>query len=75
VHNGRSAATELKPAVTGGNMVMGAEAATEENTEFVVASTEPPSGVRALEPAHRLLAAFEAAVILLQVSVFALLVH
>lgn len=46
--------------------MIGTEAGTEEVTEFVVASTEPPGRVRALEPAHRLVAPLDAAVILLQ---------
>ena len=66
VHNGSGAAEELKPAVSGGNMMVGVEAEPKEVTEFVVTSTEPPSRVRALEPAHRLVAAFDPAVILLQ---------
>jgi hypothetical protein len=35
-------------------------------TQFVVASTKPFSRLRALEPTHRLVAAFDATVILLQ---------
>ena len=66
VHDGSGAAEKLQSAVSGGNMMMGAEAETEEVTQFVVASTEPPCRVRALEPAHGLVAAFDATVILLQ---------
>ena len=66
VHDGSGAAEKLQSAVSGGNMMMGAEAETEEVPQFVVASTEPPCRVRALEPAHWLVAAFDATMILLQ---------
>jgi hypothetical protein len=65
-HYGRSAAEEVEPAVVGGNLLMGTRAGTKEITQFLVASTEPLSRSRALEPTHWLVSTFDAAVILLQ---------
>jgi hypothetical protein len=59
-HYGRSAAEELEPVVVGGNMLMCTGAGTEEVAQFIVASTEPVSRSRTLEPTHRLIATFDA---------------
>ena len=47
-------------------MLMRTGAGTEEVAQFIVASTEPVSRSRALEPTHRLVSTFDATVILLQ---------
>jgi FkbM family methyltransferase len=52
--------------VVGRNMLMGTGAGAEEVTQLIVASTEALSRSWALEPTHRLVAALDAAVILLQ---------
>jgi hypothetical protein len=46
-------------------MLMRARAGTEEVTQFIVAATEPVSRPWALEPTHRLVATFDATMILL----------
>ena len=65
-HYGRSAAEELEPAGVGGSMLMRPGARTEEVTQFIIASTEPARRSWTLEPTHRLISTFDAAVILLQ---------
>ena len=47
-------------------MLMRAGEGTEEVSQLIVASTKPVSRSRALEPTHRLVATFDATVILLQ---------
>jgi hypothetical protein len=63
---GRSITERAEPPVVGGNMVMGAEARTEEVTRFIEASTEPVSRSWALKSTHGLVATFDATLILLQ---------
>ena len=65
-HYGRSAAEKMEPVAAGGNMLMRTGAGTEEVAQFIVAATEPVSRSWALEPTHRLVATFDATVILLQ---------
>jgi hypothetical protein len=60
------AAKEVKPAVVGGDLLIGAGAGTEEVAQLVVGTTEFSGRLWALEPAHRAVAAFDAAMILLQ---------
>jgi hypothetical protein len=52
--------------VVGRNMLMGTRAGTEEVTQHIIASAEALSRPWALEPTHRLVAALDATVILLQ---------
>src|SRR3984957_2056114 len=60
------AAKEIEPAVVGGDLLIGSGAGTEEVAQLVVGATEFASRSWALEPAHRTVAAFDAAMILLQ---------
>src|ERR1700722_6478351 len=60
------AAKEVEPAVVGGDLLIGSGAGTEKATQLVVGATEFASRSWALEPAHRTVAAFDAAMILLQ---------
>ncbi len=62
-HDGRRAA------VISRNMLMGTGAGTKQVTGFIVASTEAVSRWWALEPTHRLVSTFDAAVILFQALV------
>jgi hypothetical protein len=62
---GRSAAKEVESAAVGGDMLMLAGAGAEEVTQLIVGLAEPASGTWTLEPTHRPVAAFDAAVILL----------
>ena len=66
-HYGRSAAEELEPAGVGGSMLMRPGAGTEEVAHFIIASREPARRSWTLEPTHRLISTFDAALILLQV--------
>ena len=52
--------------VAGGDLLIGSGAGTEEVAQLVVGATEFASRSRALEPAHRTIAAFDATMILLQ---------
>jgi hypothetical protein len=60
------AAKEVKSAVVGGHLLIGSGAGTEEVAQLVVGATEFASRSRALEPVHRAIAAFDAAMTLLQ---------
>jgi hypothetical protein len=60
------AAKEVEPAVVGGDLLIGSGAGTEKITQLVVGATEFAGRSWALEPAHRTIAAFDAAMILLQ---------
>src|ERR1700750_2432209 len=60
------AAKEVEPAVVGGDLPIGSGAGTEKVTQLVVGPAEFASRSWALEPAHRAVAAFDAAMILLQ---------
>jgi hypothetical protein len=60
------AAKEVEPAVVGGDLLIGSGAGTEKVTQLVVGPAEFASRSWALEPAHRTVAAFDAAMILLQ---------
>jgi nicotinate dehydrogenase subunit A len=62
------AAKEVEPAVVGGDLLIGSGAGTEKATQLVVGAKEFASRPWALEPAHRTVAAFDAAMILLQSS-------
>jgi len=53
-------------AAIGGTMLVGAGAEAEKVAQFIVSATEPSGGSRALEAPHGPVAAFDAAVILLQ---------
>ena len=56
----------MQSAVIGGDWLVVTWTGMEEIAEFIVASTEPCRGPGTLEPAHGLVSAFDAAVILLQ---------
>ena len=56
----------MKPARVSGSMLLRAGGGTEQVTQFIVASTEPARRSWALEPTHRLVSTFDAAVILFQ---------
>ena len=60
------AAKEVEPAVFGGDLLIGSGAGTEEVAQLVVGPAEFASRSWALEPAHRTIPAFDAAMILLQ---------
>src|ERR1700761_9431927 len=60
------AAKKVEPAVVGWDLLIGLGAGTEKVTQLVVGATDFPSRSWALEPAHRTVAAFDAAMILLQ---------
>jgi hypothetical protein len=60
------AAKEVEPAAVGGDWLIGSGAGTEKVTQFVVGATEFASRSWPLEPAHRAVAAFNTAMILLQ---------
>ena len=55
----------MQPAVIGGNMVLRLERGRRTFSGFIVTSTEPTSGANAFEAAHGLVAALDAAMILL----------
>src|ERR1700761_2971649 len=67
------AAKKVEPAVVGGDLLIGTGAGTEKVTQLVIGPAEFASRSSALEPAHRTVAAFDAAMILLQ-SVIEILV-
>ena len=60
------AAKKVKPAVVGGDFLIGSGAGTEEVTQLVVGAAETASRVWAFEPTHRSIAALNATMILLQ---------
>jgi hypothetical protein len=60
------AANEVESAVVGGDLMIGLGVGTEEITQLVVSATEFASRSWAIEPARRTVAAFDAAMILLQ---------
>src|ERR1700728_2064087 len=60
------AAKEVERAVVGVGLLIGSGAGTEKATQLVVGATEFAGRSWALEPAHRTVAAFDAAMILLQ---------
>jgi hypothetical protein len=64
--NRGGAAKEVEPSVFGGDLLIGSGAGTDEVTQFVVGATEVSSRSGALEPTHRTVSAFDAAMILLQ---------
>src|ERR1700729_1358622 len=66
IQNRCSAAKEVEPAVVGGDLLIGSAAGTEKVTQLVVGATEIASRSWTLKPAHRTVAAFDAAMILLQ---------
>jgi hypothetical protein len=68
------ATKEAEPAVVGGDLLIGSGAGTEKVTQLVIGTTEVASRSWALEPAHRAVAAFDAAMILLQPVVESLFV-
>ena len=64
----------VEPAVFGGDLLIGSGAGTEEVTQLVVGETEVARRSGTLEPAHRTVSAFDAAMILLQAIVEILVV-
>jgi hypothetical protein len=56
----------VEPAVVGGDLLIGSGAGTEEVAQLVVGATEFASRSWAFEPAHRTIATFDTAMILLQ---------
>src|SRR5215203_5703380 len=60
------AAEELESAAIGGNVLVGAGARAEEAAEFIVSPAEPGGRSGAFEAPHGPIAAFDAAVILLE---------
>ena len=60
--------------MVGGDLLIGSGAGTEKVTQLVIGTTEVASRSWALEPAYRAVAAFDAAMILLQPVVESLFV-
>src|SRR5580692_2051905 len=60
------AAKEVEPAVVGGHLLIGSGAGTEKVAQLVLGTAEVVRRSWALEPAHRAVAAFNTAMILLQ---------
>ena len=56
----------MEPTVVGGDLLIGSGAGTEEVAQFVVGTTKFASRSWALEPTHRTVATFDAAMILLE---------